>query len=338
MGFDNTEHDLMLEVFDKLPSAIIILDSRGIIKKANTGALSLLGESVLEGRRWVEVITEIFRPRSDDGHEISTRDGKRVSVTTVPLKIGQIVQITDLTETREMQDKLSHMERLSSLGKMAASLAHQIRTPLSAAMLYGANLGNANLPATARVTFQKKLMSRLEALEAQVSDILMFARSGEQTVAKMDAVDLIEQVFSNVVSIITKYNVNLIKDIEERPIPILANSVALSGAISNLVANASEAGCKNILVKLVQDKSSVKFIIANDGPEIPSDLKPRIFEPFVTSKSNGTGLGLAVVHAVAKVHQGDIILSSSDEYKTVFTLTIPKLSSLTHGISLNQDE
>ena len=181
----STDISLLQEVFAKIPSAIVVIDDHGLIKKANASALQLLGEPVLEGRRWIEVITKVFRPRNDDGHEISTRDGRRLQVATLPLSQGQLVQMTDLTETRLLQDKLSHMERLSSLGRMAASLAHQIRTPLSAAMLYASNLGNAHLSPEGHKRFQEKLVNRLQALEAQVSDILMFARSNEQTVSWM---------------------------------------------------------------------------------------------------------------------------------------------------------
>ena len=330
MLIDENDAKLMADVFEKIPSAIIVLDERGMIKRANNGALNLLCEERLEGRRWIEVITEVFKPRADDGHEISTRDGKRVSVTTVPLTKGQLVQMTDLTETRVLQDKISHMERLSSLGKMAASLAHQIRTPLSAAMLYAANLGNAKLQTSARTLFQKKLMSRLEALESQVNDILMFARSGEQTVSKIDAVDVIEQACSNVVSILARTNATLHTDIGDRPMTILANHVALCGAISNLVANAVEAGAKNVLVSLKKDDSKIYFSVANDGPSIPDEVAKQIFEPFFTSKSNGTGLGLAVVSAVAKVHQGRVILSSGDVYDTIFTIEIPTYETITH--------
>ena len=117
----STDISLLQEVFAKIPSAIVVIDDHGLIKKANASALQLLGEPVLEGRRWIEVITKVFRPRNDDGHEISTRDGRRLQVATLPLSQGQLVQMTDLTETRLLQDKLSHMERLSSLGRMAAS-------------------------------------------------------------------------------------------------------------------------------------------------------------------------------------------------------------------------
>lgn len=319
----NTELELFKEIFEKEPSAIIVLDERGSVKKANAMALELLNVKELEGRKWYQVIGEVFAPKKDDGQLISTVDGKRLQVLTTPLSHGQLVQMTDQTATRELTDKVNHMERLSSLGKMAASLAHQIRTPLSAAILYAANLGNERLPIQSRSVFQKKLMSRLEALEAQVSDILMYARSGEQSVKVLDAVDIVEDVTASVVSVVERAGAKLESNLGERPMTILGNVTALNGAIGNLVTNAVEAGAKNVKIVLEADPHNVMISVENDGPKIDEDVAKRIFEPFYTTKSNGTGLGLAVVAAVAKVHQGNIKLTSTDE-KTVFTMTIPK--------------
>lgn len=319
----NTELELFKEIFEKEPSAIIVLDERGSVKKANAMALELLNVKELEGRKWYQVIGEVFAPKKDDGQLISTVDGKRLQVLTTPLSHGQLVQMTDQTATRELTDKVNHMERLSSLGKMAASLAHQIRTPLSAAILYAANLGNERLPIQSRSVFQKKLMSRLEALEAQVSDILMYARSGEQSVKVLDAVDIVEDVTASVVSVVERAGAKLESNLGERPMTILGNVTALNGAIGNLVTNAVEAGAKNVKIVLEAAPHNVMISVENDGPKIDADVAKRIFEPFYTTKSNGTGLGLAVVAAVAKVHQGNIKLTSTDE-KTVFTMTIPK--------------
>lgn len=322
------DYALLQEVVNNTTSAIIVVSETGVIVKANQSALNLLGEETLQGRRWVEVISKVFRPRNDDGHEISTRDGKRLQVTTVSLSSGQLIQMNDLTETRLLQDKLSHMERLSSLGRMAASLAHQIRTPLSAAMLYAANLGNANLQPMARKRFQEKLVSRLEALEAQVSDILMFARSNEQTVALIDASQLVEQACNNVTAVLTKGGAQMATQIDEGPMSIMGNATALTGALSNLIANAVEAGAKRIILKLTRTKAAVVFSVANDGPRIPDELKEKIFEPFYTSKSSGTGLGLAVVSAVTKVHQGVLSLDEWNEtFATVFNIAIPLFES-----------
>lgn len=323
-SLDDVDAKLLLEVFDKVPSAIIVLDEQGLVTKANASASELLGEEQLEGRKWLDIVSQVFRPRQDDGHEISTRDDRRLQVSAINLEHGQVIQMNDLTETRMLQDKLSHMERLSSLGRMAASLAHQIRTPLSAAILYAANLGNANLQPMARKRFQEKLMSRLEALEAQVSDILMFARSNEQTVSKIDAGDLVEQTVNNVAAILSRGHAELETTADADPMPILGNATALTGALSNLIANAVEAGASRVLLRLEQFDNCVEFTVANNGPAIPDDLKQKIFEPFFTSKSSGTGLGLAVVSAVTKVHQGTLFLDKyNDEFPTAFIITIP---------------
>lgn len=323
----DTQLDLYKEIVEKEPAAIIVIDSNGIVSVANQSAISMLNVSSLVGRKWYEVIQEVFRPQKDDGQEISTKDGKRLQVLTKPLSSGQLVEMTDQTATRELTDKLNHMERLSSLGKMAASLAHQIRTPLSAAILYAANLGNSKLPAQSRSLFQKKLMSRLEALEAQVSDILMYARSGEQSVKCLDAVDIVEGVTSSVASVIEKSGAKLTSNIGPRPMKILGNVTALNGAITNLVTNAIEAGAKNVNITLKADVANVIISVCNDGPAIPKNVCEKIFEPFYTTKSNGTGLGLAVVAAVAKVHQGSIKVES-DENSTVFTMIIPKYDGI----------
>lgn len=331
------ELELYKEIFEKEPSAIIVLDERGVVKKANDSALKMLNVEALEGRKWYQVIDEVFRPQKDDGQEISTVDGKRLQVSTKPLSHGQLVQMTDQTETRKLTDKLNHMERLSSLGKMAASLAHQIRTPLSAAILYAANLGNQKLPLASRNVFQKKLMSRLEALEAQVSDILMYARSGEQSVKVLDAVDIVEGVLGSVASVVQKSGANLSSDIGPRPMTVLGNVTALNGAISNLVTNAIEAGAKNVKIELVADTKNVMISVKNDGPMIEPEVSAHIFEPFYTTKSNGTGLGLAVVAAVAKVHQGDIRLVSNEK-ETVFTMIIPKYEGVLEPSESFKDE
>ena len=319
-----TEQELFSEVFSKIPAAVVILDEHGVVNKANAAALEMLGEATLEGRHWYEIIQAVFRPQKDDGQEISTRDGKKLQVLTTPLSHGQLVQMNDFTASREMSDKLRHMERLSSLGRMAASLAHQIRTPLSAAMLYAANLANPRLPSQSRNAFQKKLMSRLEALEAQVSDILMYARSDAQSVSCIEAVDLVNDCISSVQSVITRAGAELATEIGEPPMHILGNNTALSGALSNLVANAVEAGAKKVKIVLRKEKDMIVLQVANNGPAIPEDMRKKIFEPFYTTKSNGTGLGLAVVAAVVRVHHGRLELGETPAYPVVFSLMIPE--------------
>ena len=80
----------------------------------------------LVGQKWFEVIQQAFSPREDDGHEISLRNGRKVRLAISASTTGQLILITDLTETRLLQSRISDLQRLSSLGRMVASLAHQV--------------------------------------------------------------------------------------------------------------------------------------------------------------------------------------------------------------------
>lgn len=320
------------EIFNEVPSGLVLLDGSGRVARANRAALMLLGEQ-LEGESWGNIIQRVFCLRPDDGHEVSLRNGRRVQISTQPLKQqeGQLIQITDLTETRCLQDQLSHMERLSALGKMAASLAHQIRTPLAAAMLYGANLANRTLSNEARGSFQKKLMDRLRDLETQVSDVLLFARNGEQqVVSAIELTELITSIERGAEAMLQQVGASLRIEMDSPPIPLLANSTALASAINNLLANALQAGATQLLVSAHRAGDDVLVRVVDNGRGMSRELLARIFEPFYTTRSNGTGLGLAVVQSVVQAHQGKIEVASVEGEGSCFTLRLPCHHSVAH--------
>ena len=324
------------EIFNEVPSGLVLLDGSGRVARANRAALMLLGEP-LEGESWGNIIQRVFCLRPDDGHEVSLRNGRRVQISTQPLKQqeGQLIQITDLTETRCLQDQLSHMERLSALGKMAASLAHQIRTPLAAAMLYGANLANRTLSNEARGSFQKKLMDRLRDLETQVSDVLLFARNGEQqVVSAIELTELITTIERGAEAMLQQVGASLRIEMDSPPIPLLANSTALASAINNLLANALQAGATQLLVSAHRAGDDVLVRVVDNGRGMSRELLARIFEPFYTTRSNGTGLGLAVVQSVVQAHQGKIEVASVEGEGSCFTLRLPCHHSVTHRQAL----
>ena len=199
------------QIIDVMPTGMIMLDGDGIVIKTNKIASLLLDEPIL-GQAWFDVIRRSFKPRADDWHEVSLKDGRRVKleITALGDQPGQLIMITDLTETRLLQDKLGHMQRLSSLGRLVSKLAHQIRTPLSAAMLYGANLKNKKLSSNDRSNFQDKLMSRLQDLEQQVNDMLLFSKSGKQQVVEPLSInELITDSVSGVEALVTQANAKI---------------------------------------------------------------------------------------------------------------------------------
>lgn len=317
---------------DVLPNGVVVLDNKGQVCQANKFAIELLGEP-LEGEKWRTIISRSFKPRNDDGHEVSLKDGRRVKLDIMPLQSGQLIVMTDLTETRKLQDRISHLQRVSALGRMVASLAHQIRTPLSAAMLYAANLSNTRLKTDTRHSFVNKLTSRLSDLEKQVNDMLMFAKSGEnqvlEQVSMQQLLTAVHQSSDSMVQPLGKFSVEL----PEPDICILANKTSLASAITNLVHNAVQVIGKGVDIHLAARRTAptsnqVCISVEDNGPGIEPEQMQKIFEPFYTTRSQGTGLGLSVVKTVAQAHQGSVEVTNKPEGGAIFKIYLPiKLSS-----------
>lgn len=327
------ESSRLQHLLQVMPAGVVVLDGKGIIRQANNQALALLGEP-LQGQLWRNIISRSFEPKADDGHEVSLKDGRRVKLSITPLnnEPGQLILITDLTETRQLQDKISHMQRLSSLGKMVATLAHQIRTPLSAAILYASNLSSGKLQNQARQNFSEKLQARLHELESQVNDMLLFAKSGENNVVEpLNINTLLQQLQTNLEPMLQQHSGQLTLRLPDQDCYLLGNSTALNGALQNMVHNALQlvADQPHIHMTLCHDKERqhMQIRITDNGPGIASNNINRIFEPFFTTKGQGTGLGLAVVKSVVKSHQGQIEVYNNPQGGATFVLNFPMFDS-----------
>ncbi len=314
-------------LLDLLPGGVIVIDDRGRVREANPAACELLGLP-LEGELWRHVITRCFAPREDDGHEISLIDGRRLSISTRSLDAepGQLVLLNDLTETRRLQDQLARHERLSSLGRMVASLAHQIRTPLSAALIYASHLTEQQLPVETQQRFAGRLKERLHELEHQVRDMLVFAR-GELPLTDRIAPKALMQALQaaaqpHVEGIAMRWQCD-IHDGE-----LLCNRDTLVGALLNLIENALQAGTAQVRLKVhvYARGNTLRLCVSDSGSGIEPQVLERLGEPFFTTKATGTGLGLAVVKAVVRAHQGQLQLHSRRGRGTCALLSLPLLS------------
>jgi two-component system, sensor histidine kinase FlrB len=305
-------------VLQALPAAVILLDRRGVVYQANPAAVAMLGEPLV-GQIWFTLISRCFRPRSDDGLEVSLHDGRRVKLEISALlnhteytQPGQLIMLTDLTETRQLQSRLSQMQRLSTLGKMMATLAHQIRTPLSAALLYAQNLANPRATLQVQQQFQQKLLSRLQDLEQQVSDMLLFARSGSaQQVAVFSLSQLCQQLNNSIEALLQQHTTPLSLLCDDMSLCLLGNQNALCGALQNLIQNSIQAAQPQAQITLrlspsTEQPGMLSVQLTDNGPGVPVALRDSLFEPFVTGRAQGTGLGLAVVQAVAHSHHGSV--------------------------------
>ncbi len=315
-------------LLDLLPGGVIVIDGHGLVREANPAAIDLLG-SPLEGELWRHVIARCFAPREDDGHEISLKNGRRLSISTRSLDAepGQLVLLNDLTETRHLQDQLARHERLSSLGRMVASLAHQIRTPLSAALLYASHLTEQQLPVETQQRFAGRLKERLHELEHQVRDMLVFAR-GE--------LPLTDRISPN--ALMQSLQAAALTHVHDLPIrwqcdshagELLCNRDTLVGALLNLIENAiqASAGEARLKVHCYTRGNTLRLCVSDSGSGIEPTVLARLGEPFFTTKVTGTGLGLTVVKAVARAHQGELTLRSRAGRGTCAQVSLPLFSA-----------
>lgn len=315
-------------LLDLLPGGVIVIDGQGVVREANPVARALLGQPLV-GMLWRQVIARNFAPREDDGHEISLKDGRRLSIATRSLhgEPGQLVLLTDLTETRRLQDQLSRHERLSALGRMVASLAHQIRTPLSAALLYASHLSEQVLPSEQQQRFAGRLKERLHELENQVRDMLIFARGELPLPDRLGPQALFAALRAAAEPHVADMTVRWQCDV--RAGELLCNRDTLVGTLLNLIDNAIQAAGRNARLKvhLYRRDNQLRLCISDNGPGMDSATLARLGEPFFTTKTTGTGLGLAVVKAVARAHQGQLLLQSRAGRGTCAILSLPLLDA-----------
>lgn len=320
--------DRLSTLLKALPAGVVVLDKRGVVSQCNPAAMALLGEP-LDGERWIDVITRCFSPRSDDGHEVSLKDGRRVSIEirTMENQPGQLILLTDLTETRQLQSQLAHAQRLSAMGKMVASLAHQIRTPLSAAILYGGHLSQPDLEEELRQRCASRLMSRLTHLEQQVRDMLIFARGETRLAEELSADKLVAALASAVDGLKLAPGAAVAMDNSVgRQCRLMCNRDALVGACTNLVNNSLEAGATEVRLQVSSSGGGLEIRVVDNGPGFEPEQTGKIMEAFYTTKSHGTGLGLAVVQAVVKAHRGEFSIQSAGQGGAVAVMRLPTLA------------
>lgn len=308
-----------------LPGGVVVIDDRGLIIEHNPVAGLFLGEPLL-GRVWRDVLNSL--PVVENPHQRLLPNGKTISLTLSSLgdEPGQIVLLTDVTEMRSLQEWADHQRRLSAMGEMVASLAHQVRTPLATALLYASHLAKCDLDVPQRSKFAAKLTERLHHLERQVNDMLTFARMGTLAKEQFSISELLTKLVENCEPLMQGKSVRFTAINRSDDDCLHGNGDALLGVLINLVNNAVDAMAEEGCVTVVADRPDPRYLdisVKDDGPGIAEDIRARIFEPFFTTRANGTGLGLAIAEYVVKAHLGRIWCESSSGRGSTFHIRLP---------------
>lgn len=320
------------QILAALPAAIIILDAQSRVLDCNTQAINFLGEPLI-GQLWGEIAARSLIAVLDNPLERQLLNGLRVTVarSALPDTQEQVVVLSDVSEMNTLQETLNQQKHLSAMGEMVASMAHQVRTPLSTAILYASQLSNPAVAMDKRDKFSKKILERLHYLERQVNDMLVFAKEGRLAMAGFSLQSLLAKVERALADSVIEGQVQLTIDNQCTVDAMHGNEHALQGIIMNLLSNSVEAmqGKGLLYLKVVRhNKQAIMLSIKDSGSGIEAVHLQRIFEPFFTTRVNGTGLGLAVVDSVVKAHGGSVQCYSQLGSGTEFKIILPCISSV----------
>lgn len=237
-----------------------------------------------------------------------------------------------LTEIRTLQQEASRRRRLSSMGEMTARLAHQVRTPLSTALLYASQLKQAGLPPSQHDCFVDRLLVGLRHLDHMVNDMLVFARGGQGGDEIVDIGALLAQVQQSLQPRLEACGARWRVIADQQLYPLQGQPEVLASVLGNLASNALDACGDGAQLdwRIALRGDELVIDLQDNGPGIPADHCYRIFEPFFTTRANGTGLGLAVVRAVIDAHKGDIELDTDCRQGARFVIRLPRYRAQQH--------
>ena len=310
-----------------LPAGVVVLDRDGRVVQANR-AVEAMFEAGLAGVDWADFCATRLAATETPGEWQFEMQGalRRVSRVDAPLESGEgrIVLLSDVTEAHQMRLAAERNERLAAMGEMVAGLAHQLRTPLAAALLYTATLVEQEMSPADRERIGSRAMERLRHLEKLIRDMLLFAR-GETLGREPFAIcELVAELAQTVEPLSRAKGITFTADCECSDIQVVGDRKAVAGALTNLLENAVQAldAGGTIHFDASLDGPLARFAVSDNGRGIEPALQSRLFEPFFTTRHDGTGLGLAIARGVARAHGGDIRIDSEPGRGTTFTLTL----------------
>ena len=308
----------LLRTMEALPGAVLVLDGQGIVRERNRNASELLNRPLI-GEEWAEIVRRECAPREDANGDLWLKSGRCLSLSRRSLtpEPGEILLLTDVSDTRRLADMLRRADRLSAIGEMTACLAHQIRTPVASALL---NVDR--LTAGEQKDAAIRVRDRLKDVGRIVDDMLRYASGQRRSVDEFLVAGMFDEVADTYRDLVGEGA--LVIEPADPAVRVAGDRDALKGAICNLIDNARQApGTSTVRLAVAGRNGQTCLSVADDGAGIDESVRPHLFEPFYTTRPQGTGLGLAVVRTVAEAHGGRVTVESAGA-GTTFTISLPQ--------------
>lgn len=306
-------------ILHALPMGVVVRDGRGAIVRVNAAACALLetGADELVGTLRHE---RLHGTRADgSSRESFTGDGRRRVVAERSSFIAgehaesgdgraSVQILDDRTELVELAERVHKLDKMAALGTMAGGIAHEIKNPMSA-MLGFAELLKRELPQHSRGhRYATRISEGVAEADAIITNMLSLASRERLRLETLDAKELVAQAIElaerSIPASAESARWSITSDVDA--VAFVADRVKVRQALRNLVANALQAQPDGgaVHVALVDARGELAFHVTDRGPGIPPELKSRLGDPFFTTRVEGTGLGLSLVHTIAELHGG----------------------------------
>ena len=334
-------------VVESMANGLISLDANGVVTAINPAAAELIdiSRAKTQGLSFDSLLpeyTDEIRSVLWDDSTILNRamEYKRPDGSLIPMSLsatqvkdssgnslGAVILLNDLREIRELHERARRAEHLASIGRMAATVAHEIRNPLSSirglAQYFAANVRGRD---PEEQTYAQTMVEESDRLNTVVSELLKYARPLELNLEETS----IRTLFEDTVKMLETEERRIeIEQIVEPDIPtVQVDRERLLQVLLNLTQNSMAAmpdgGRLTLRAKWLTEPQSVLLAVEDTGAGISKQDMPRLFEPFFTTRTHGTGLGLAIVRKIVDAHNGKINVKSEEGKGTTVTLTIPQ--------------
>ena len=315
---------LVLKSFDQATVFLGTLDR-------NLFVLGLL--ALLAGSFSVFVISDTFtRPlanlvggvraleHGDFNYTLEARGGDEVAEVTSAFKRMR-------STLRTTQQQLVDSERQATIGRMASSISHDLRHPMTAIMANAEFLSEDHLDARQREELYQEIRIAVEQMNDLVDSLLEFSRAGSQLHPAYAGIEKVVQRAIRTIRSRPEFNCIHITLCCEGRDEAWFDPKKLERVFHNLLLNACEAiapGSGNVTVDIRAVGENLEIRVADDGPGIPENVRARLFQPFVSyGKENGTGLGLTVTHKIIQDHGGEVVVEAASTGRTVFKVVLP---------------
>lgn len=335
------------EVMYNLPDGLIVTDNNDLIVYMNELSKVLLhcDGDITAGVDIAQVLLPDLVPYYLQARNGLLRHEKVIEISTdaLPLlpvgvtgsvikddqgvTIGTVFLMRDLREVHSLQTEVERKGKLAAIGSLAAGVAHEIRNPLSSIKGGATYLKSQFKQGSAGEKTAAIVIDEVERLNRVITDLIGLSRPSDLSMKSVFVADVIEHCTRLITQEAELRDVYLAVDIAEDVPQVMLDTDRFSQVILNLCLNsldAMEEGGK-LTVTVVPDAQSISIIVEDDGEGMDNDTKERIFEPYFTTKSHGTGLGLSVVHKIIEAHNGIIRVFSQKGQGTRFVIQLPSM-------------